>query len=128
MGSSGSGRFSDYPGSAATPAPGGGGGMQGGSSGVNRCRQAFQVVLEDVGNCDYFSRFQNLPTTGSALQISFVGGRVFALDDNGVKVGALPTAYNYLVACLQAGNNYVGVITNSVVTPVPSIAADFAAV
>ncbi|WP_217806074.1 hypothetical protein [Halomonas sp. BC1] len=127
MGSSGSGRFSDYPGTKAREVDGNGTGVAGGTSGVDKCLQAFQVLLEDVGNSDFYSQFNNVPATGDQLVIRFDKRRVFALDVNGVKVGALPTSFNYLVECMEDGVTYVGVVSSSSVSPVPTVAADFVA-
>ena len=127
MGSSGSGRFSDYPGTKAKDVAGDGTGMAGGESGVDKCKQAFNVLLDDVGNSEFYSRFNNVPAVGDQLTIIFDKKRVFAVDMNGVKVGALPTSFNYLVACLEDGATYVGLVASSAASPVPTVAADFAA-
>lgn len=126
MGSSGSGRFSDYPGTPAKPVAGAGSGAEGGASGVDRCQQAFHVLLDDVGNSNFYSQFKRVPAAGDQLGITFNGKRVFAVDLNGVEVGALPTSFNYLVTCLANGVSYVGVVSSSTVSPVPSVEADFA--
>jgi hypothetical protein len=125
MGSSGSGSFSDYPGTKAKEAEGKGTGMAGGDSGVDRCQQAFHALLQDVGNSDYYARFNDVPAVGAQLGLVFDGKRVFAIDVNGVKVGALPTSLNYLAACLATDVNYVGVVSSSAVAPVPTVEGDF---
>ncbi|WP_230948520.1 hypothetical protein [Burkholderia stagnalis] len=125
MGSSGSGRFSDYPGTKAKEVAGDGTGVAGGASGVDRCKQAFCSVLEDVGQCDFYSQFKKVPAPGTQLSIFFDKKRVFAVDVNGVKVGALPTSFNYLATCLAGGVTYVGVVKSSVDKPVATIEADF---
>lgn len=125
MGSSGSGHFSDYPGTKTKQVAGDGTGIAGGASGVDKCKQAFHVLLDDVGNCDFYSQFKNVPTVGARLGILFDKKRIFAVDENGVKVGALPTSFNYLAACLADGVTYVGLVSSSAVTPVPTVAADF---
>jgi hypothetical protein len=125
MGSSGSGRFSDYPGTKAKEVAGDGTGKAGGASGVDKCKQAFHVLLDDVGNSDLYSQFKSVPAVGDQLGILFDKKRVFAVDVNGVKVGALPTSFNYLVACLTDGVIYVGLVSSSAVLPVPTVAADF---
>ncbi|BDD85945.1 hypothetical protein [Desulfofustis limnaeus] len=125
MGSSGSGNFSDYPGTKAVEVAGEGSGMAGGESGIDKCKQAFHVLLDDVGNCDFYSQFNNVPAVGDQLGIIFDMKRVFAVDVNGVKVGALPTSFNYLVACLKDGVTYVGLVSSSASSPVPTLAADF---
>ena len=125
MGSSGSGRFSDYPGTKPKEVAGDGAGVAGGTSGVDRCSQAFHVLLEDVGNGQFYSQSRTVPSLSTQLTIIFDGQRVFAVDANGLKVGALPTLYNYLVACMQDGVTYVGVVTSSAASPVPTVEADF---
>lgn len=125
MGSSGSGRFSDYPGTKAKEVAGDGAGVAGGTSGVDKCSQAFHVLLEDVGNGQFYSQSRTVPPPSTQLTIIFDGQRVFAVDANGLKVGALPTLYNYLVACMQDGVSYVGVVTLSAASPVPTVEADF---
>lgn len=126
MGSSGSGNFSDYPGTKPTEGAGDGTGVDGGVSGADKCKQAFHVLLDEVGNSDFYSQFNKVPAVGDHLSIRFDNKRVFAVDVNGVKVGALPTSFNYLVACLADNVNYVGLVSSSAVLPVPTVAADFA--
>lgn len=125
MGSSGSGSFSDYPGTKAKEVEGDGVGVAGGDSGVDRCQLAFHTLLQDVGNCDFFAKHSDVPAIGDQLEIVFDGKRVFAVDVNGVKVGALPTSHNYLAGCLAIGVSYVGVVSSSAVSPVPTVEADF---
>lgn len=125
MGSSGSGRFSDYPGTKATKVAGDGAGMGGGASGIDRCKQAFHVTLEDVGNSEFYSKFRRVPVAGDQLGIVFEKKRIFAIDVNGIKVGALPTAFNYLVACMADGITYVGVVSSAAISPIPTVDADF---
>ncbi|SDI55268.1 hypothetical protein SAMN04487926_11919 [Paraburkholderia steynii] len=125
MGSSGSGRFSDYPGTKAKDVEGDGVGVAGGASGVDKCKQAFSCLLEDVGNSDFYSQFKKVPIVGDQLGIVFDKKRIFAVDVNGVKVGALPTALNYLAACLASGVTYVGLVKSSAEKPVPIVEADF---
>ncbi|WP_207224572.1 hypothetical protein [Fluviicoccus keumensis] len=127
MGSSGSGRFSDYPGTKAKEVTGNGTGVAGGMSGVDKCKQAFSVVLDDVGNSDFYSKFRTVPTVGDQLEIQFDKKRVVAVDVNGVMVGALPTSFNYLVACMNDGVTYIGLVSTSAGAPVPTITADFTA-
>lgn len=123
MGSTGSSRFSDYS-DTRTTRTGSGAGGGGGSSGVDRCRQAITCVLEEVAQCSFFAQSGAVPPSGALLNI-VLRGRVFAVDTNGVDVGALPTAFNYLTNCLNDGINYVGVVRRSTPTPVPTIEVDF---
>ncbi|RBJ82721.1 hypothetical protein C3L29_012755 [Pseudomonas sp. MWU12-2534b] len=82
-------------------------------------------MLEDVGNGQFYSQSRTVPSPNTQLAIIFDGQRVFAIDANGLKVGALPTLHNYLVACMQEGASYVGVVTSSAASPVPTVEADF---
>lgn len=129
MGSTGSGRFSDYSGSSSSKgsdgSSSGGGGASGGSSGVDRCKIAFSVTLEEVASCDYYATTHSLPVAGTELKI-IMDKRLFAVDNAGTKVGALPTAYNYLASCLSDGHDYVGVVKHATVSPFQSVVADFA--
>ena len=122
MGSTGSGSFTDYSGSKN---PKGGGGS-GGSSGVDKCSQAFSCTLQEVAQCDYLKTHGAPPPIQTMLRLIF-DGRIFAVDANGTKVGALPTTQNYLAACLNDGFKYVGVVTASLAKPLPSVSADFRA-
>lgn len=124
MGSTGSGHFSDYSGVKRGGASGQGAG--GGASGVDKCQQAFSSVLEEVAQCDYYAHSQAVPARDSVLSI-VLDGRIFAVDSNGTKVGALPTSFNYLATCLASGVRYVGVVKSSGVAPVPTVEADFVA-
>ncbi|MCG5076259.1 hypothetical protein [Paraburkholderia tagetis] len=116
---------SDYPGTKAKEVEGDGTGLAGGASGIDRCKQAFSSLLEDVGQCDFYSQFRKVPVPGTQLGIFFDKKRVFAVDVNGVKVGAFPTSFNYLATCLAAGVTYVGVVKSSADKPVPTVEADF---
>lgn len=125
MGSSGSGHFSDYPGTKARDVSGDRTGQAGGASGVDRCKQAFATILEDVGQCEFFSQFKSVPAPGAQLTVVFDRKRIVAVDLNGTKIGALPTAYNYLATCLASGLTYVGVVKSSAEKPIPTVEADF---
>lgn len=119
MGSSGSGRLSDYSGSSRSDG-------SGGSSGDDRCRQAFSCKLEEVAQCDFFTTNSAVPAAGTVLSL-ILDRRIFAVTSNGTKVGALPTSYNYLAGCIKDDNTYIGVVTASGPKPVPYVSADFTA-
>jgi len=123
MGSTGSGSFSDYPGSS--PKEGGQGAGGGGASGEDRCSRAFSCALEEVEHCDYFSANEGVPPVNTALSIE-QRGRLFAVVAGGQSVGALPTRYNYLADCMAAGFTYEGRVNASASTPVASVNVDFA--
>lgn len=123
MGSTGSGSFSDYPGSR--PKEGGEGAGGGGASGEDRCARAFSCALEEVEQCDYFSSSGGVPPANTALTIE-QRGRLFAVDASGQTVGALPTSFNYLADCMVAGFTYEGLVNSSASAPVASVNVDFA--
>lgn len=123
MGSTGSGSFSDYPGSR--PKEGGEGAGGGGASGEDRCARAFSCALEEVEQCDYFAASGGVPPANMALTIE-QRGRLFAVDSSGQSVGALPTSFNYLADCMAAGFTYEGRVNSSASTPVASVNVDFA--
>lgn len=120
MGSTGSGSFTDYSGANN---PNGIGGA-GGASGTDRCALAFSCSLQEVALCDFYRTHRSVPPVGTPLSI-VLNGRLFAADANGMAVGALPTAYNYLAACLEAGFKYVGVVTTAAAGASPIVSADF---
>ncbi|MBQ2262459.1 MAG: hypothetical protein II336_13935 [Loktanella sp.] len=117
MGSSGSGKFTDYSGAKKTDGTGG-------SSGSDRCSQAFSAKLEEIEQCDFFSANNTVPAADTVLSI-MLEGRIFATNGNGMKIGALPTSLNYLAGCLKEGKTYVGVVTESGLQPFAFITADF---
>ncbi|KRS15793.1 hypothetical protein RIdsm_01004 [Roseovarius indicus] len=123
MGSTGSGSFSDYPGSR--PKEGGEGAGSGGASGEDRCARAFSCVLEEVEQCDYFAASGGVPPANTALTIEH-SGRLFAVDASGQTVGALPTSLNYLADCMAEGFTYEGRVNSSASAPVASVSVDFA--
>ncbi len=132
MGSSGSGRISDYPGTSRG-SDGSGGGQGGGSGGgdgqpEDRCGRAFSVRLEDIEHSDYFGIYGAPPPAGETLHVR-QRKRLLAETPAGQSVGNLPTSYNYLASCLKDGWSYTGTVTtSSSAPPVASIAADFAAI
>lgn len=126
MGSSGSGRISDYPGSSKTESSSGGKGGGGNGGGSDRCAQAIAVSLEDIEHCDYYKTVGGVPAPGQRLRLAHKK-RIVAQTDAGVTVGNLPTAYNYLASCLKEGWTYTGTVTNSNGTGrVATVSADFA--
>lgn len=123
MGSTGSGSFTDYSGA---PKASSGKGTSGGTSGEDICSQAFSAALEDVAQYGYFNAHQNVPPVQAQLDI-VLNGRLIAMAGNDA-VGALPTRFNYLAACIADGFTYRGLVTFSVNGPNPQVHADFLAV
>jgi hypothetical protein len=122
MGSTGSGRFSDYSGKSKTEE---GDGSSGGSSGSDKCAEAFTASLEDVANHEYYVNHGFAPAVGTELTIS-IKGRVVAVAGTET-VGSLPTKLNYIARCLQGGFTYKGIVTSSTNGSNPQVQADFAA-
>jgi len=119
MGSTGSGRFSDYSGTKNAD-------NTGGASGEDRCRQAFSCALEEVALCDFYVTNSDVPTVGTQLTLIHAG-RIFATTLSSVKVGALPTTFNYLASCMKDGNEYIGIVRDSGLKPLPYVIVDFTA-
>jgi hypothetical protein len=128
MGSRGSGRISDYPGSSSSskggrgrgnPDSGGAGGpgatkTSGGgkpSGADDRCAKAFAVKLEDVEHSDYFRAHGGSPVSGTTMTLVH-RKRLVATTAEGESTGNLPTSFNYLAACMKDGWNYVGTVSN----------------
>lgn len=122
MGSSGSGSLSDY---SKRPKIGSGGGASGGSSGSDKCGEAFTAGLEDVAAHDYHANHGSPPPVGTQLTIE-VRGRVVAVAGT-ESVGSLPTRLNYLARCLESGFSYTGIVTASSNGSNPQVQADFVA-
>lgn len=125
MGSSGSGRISDYPGSSSPSKTGGSSGN--GSGAIDRCTRAFSARLEDVEQCEYFRRLGQIPPVGTQLIVA-QRKRLVAQTEGGESVGYLPTSFNYLAACMKGGWAYIGRVQRATSgPPVISISADFLA-
>jgi hypothetical protein len=109
MGSSGSGRFSDYPGKPPKKisSSGGRGGTAGGSSGEDPCDRAFSTELEDFEFSEYFKKHGTAPKIGTSVTIE-KGKRIVARTKAGETLGNLPTKFNYLAGCIAGGRAYAG--------------------
>lgn len=128
MGSTGSGSFTDYPGSTKEKDKGqGSGGSGGGGEQPDRCAKAFAVTLEDVEHNDFFKAHGGVPNVGTELRVAHKK-RIVAVTTSGEVVGNLPISMNYLAACLKDGYTYTGVVrASSAGTTVAIVSADFAA-
>lgn len=120
MGSSGTGRLSDYPGSRGTS---GKGGPQGGSSGEDRCKKPISEQLEDVSRCDYFKNHKRVPKAGTHVA-AVQAKRIEVTTTEGEVIGYLPTKYNYLAGCIATGYKYSGTVVTSKDNPVPAVLVD----
>lgn len=115
MGSTGSGRLTDY-----SRFKGAVKGVTGGEDLINKCDRAVATVLEDVETCDYYKKHGKVPAKGSYVRID-KKMRLVAVDENGDIIGHLPTEYNYLLECLNDGYQYEGEVSGSFDTPIPSV-------
>ena len=118
MGSTGTGRFTDYSGSK-------GSNQQGGSSGENLCDQAFSAGLEEIERSDYYRDHKELPSVDTQLTV-VLRGRLTVVTEKGEILGYLPTSYNYLAGCIKMGQTYVAVVTLTSSDPVLKIQVDVA--
>jgi hypothetical protein len=135
MGSSGSGRLTDYskkPGSKKSGAkrPGsksGGGGASGGSSGEDPCGKAIgDVSLEEIARCEYYQKYSDVPRVSTQVRVRqiLVEHRIGVENKKGELLGYLPTEYNSLVGCMEAGFSYIGLVKSSLNVKVPRINID----
>jgi hypothetical protein len=127
MGSSGTGSFSDYPGTPHGSAKGKRPSTNGasGEPELDQCeRRLDNVPLEEVARCDYYVHHQGLPPVGTSVSIRprLVGQRLgVESTDGGEVVGLLPTEYNYLLQCMKQNFMYVGQVTASRAHPIPLV-------
>ena len=137
MGSSGSGRFRDYPPSkgkeqkekSGSGEAGGSGGSEREPRSENQCtRDLANVLLEEVGRSAYFQAHNSLPAVGTAVRLRTerVGPRLSVDTAAGESIGFLPTKYNYLVVCMEKGFTYSGEVVNSSQKPAPFVRVNLA--
>ena len=118
MGSRGTSRFTDYPGTSrgSSKAGTGGSGGSGNSKDTNICEQKItDVPLEEVARLAYFKAHAAAPAVGTAVKdlSELVGGRVgVEVSTSKEVVGLLPTQYNYLLQCVKQGYSYQGSVTS----------------
>ena len=125
LGSNGSGRISDYPGSSSSSGIGSGTGGDGGA--IDRCSRAFNTRLEDVELSPYYQAHGVLPPIGTKVRV-VQGKRMQVQTLDGEVIGNLPTSLNYLAACLKDGWTYVGTVQKLLSQqPVLTVALDFVA-
>lgn len=135
MGSSGTGRFSDYPGTSGGSSKigrgNGSGGSGNGGSGSGNARKTDQclrmiesVALEEVARSEYFISHKILTSAGTAVTVrsSLVGGRIGIETVPALElVGLLPTEYNYLLQCMKQGYMYTGKVISTTAKPIPVV-------
>ena len=120
MGSSGTGRLSDYSdfvrGINVSPAKG----NEGPDDPVDKCILAFTTELEDIETSERYVKTKTLPSEGDHIRIG-INTRIVAIDDNDMVVGNLPTKYNYLFDCINGGHNYEGNVEDAIPGLVPLV-------
>lgn len=128
MGSSGTGRLSDYPGTSRAGGNGGDPkGREGGQPPEDRCGRAFSTALEDIEHSEYYQANGAPPPAGEVLRIR-QRKRLVAETAVGQSVGNIATGLNYLASCLKDGWEYTGLVTASNNgPPLAAVTADFAA-
>lgn len=84
-------------------------------------------MLEDIEHSAYYQAHGGPPPAGTALEVQLVK-RLIAVTGDGQSVGNLPTALNYLAACMKDGWRYTGlVVASGSAPPTATVTADFAA-
>jgi hypothetical protein len=134
MGTTGTGKFSDYPGGSKKKGKGGsdiggGGGSQDDpeKGDQNKCGKAIGgISLEDVARGDFYKRNKKVPPTGTEvlLREHLEKGRLVIEAKGGEIIGSLPTRYNYLRQCMEQGNRYGGNVISSSSSPLPTVKID----
>ena len=132
MGSRGTGRFRDYPGTGGSGSGGGGGGGGGGKPReVDKCAAAIEDLrLEEVALSDYYKTHKSVPPEKTKVRVrdKLVDKRIAVETVSGNEViGFVPTAYNYLRQCMTAGWTYTGKVTSSSAAKLPKVTVDLAA-
>ncbi len=130
MGSSGTGRFSDYSGSPSgsenTKQTDSGSGQ--GSSDSDICqRKILNAVLEEVALCEYYETYNEVPPKDTLIAVrkNLVDGRIGVQKaDTEEIIGYLPTEYNYLRRCMAQGYSYNGQVISSSLRPVPTVTVE----
>jgi hypothetical protein len=130
MGSTNTGRFTDYPkplrptdqaGGGTSASPGGGGG----GDARDPCATVIEhEVLEEVARCEYFERHGEVPPVGTDVRVlaDLVGGRLaVATRAEGIVIGLLATRWNLLLACMNDGWRYEGEVVAAIREHVPTI-------
>jgi hypothetical protein len=122
MGSSGTGKFPDYP--PSREKKGDGPGQPGGGPEEDKCRRDLSNVnLDEVGGSAYSNAHNNVPNVGTAivLRTTLLGPRLSIDTSDGQSVGLLPTEYNYLTVCMKRGLTYLGEVTSSSLKPLATV-------
>lgn len=125
MGTTGTGRLTDYPGGGKSQLRSSQAGGEEGCGEPDRCSKAFQARLEDVERGEYYKR-RGIPPVPLKLTVAFVSPRLAAMSPEGLLVGFLPTELNYLRVCLEQDFEYVGTVTKSISLAVNTVRVEAA--
>lgn len=130
MGSSGFGRFGDYPGSGSFSGLGriGGQGNSGEYNSEADCPVTIDfIILEDVATSEYYTTRHELPMQGEIVELknALHEGRLVVISSSTREIiGNLPTRYNYLYYCVESGMHYSGNVLSSGERPMPYVTVD----
>lgn len=112
MGTSSHGDLGDYPGGHPERTGSAGSGQR---DADDVCaRRIEDAELEEVERCAFFEGHGALPPVGTDVVVvrEQNSGRPAAATISAREIiGLLPADYNYLVACLESGYSYAGVVT-----------------
>ena len=135
MGTSGSGKFGNYPTGSSETVPkkgqngisigdGVGGGV-GGGVGEFECPEFIEHIrLEDVAVSEYFINNNSLPNPGDAVELkdTIYKGRLVIISTSIREIiGNLPTQNNNLINCIKREIKYIGTVISSGKLPVPYV-------
>lgn len=108
MGSMGTGSFGDYN-----------------QKDKKKCaRSIVNVMLEDVALSEFYTNSKKVPDEQCKVSVrqALLNGRIVCESLETLEsIGALPTKYNYLLACMKDGYAYEGTVTYSSILPIPTV-------
>ena len=129
MGSSGNGKFGDYPKRTVGVGHSGGDSSNTSSDIVTNeisCPEKLErVMLEDVGTSEYYQNHNGVPCVGLSVRIRsevYEGRLVVESVSDGEVIGNLPTEYNSTIfTCIESGIKYYGKVVFSSTEPIPAV-------
>lgn len=122
MGSTGYGKFGDYP----HLTNGKGASLRGGSNGVlsDSCPNELVLLkLDDVSQFDYYNTNHTVPQKNDVVFISptIISGRIVVFHKQENKtLGSIPTEFNKYINCFLE-YEYIGTVVSSGLFPVPYV-------
>lgn len=112
MGSSGSGSFTDYPGTGDGP------------TSEDKCGAAFSVELEEVDLCEFVQNQGSLPPDQTEVRVEARVRITVVSTQTGESIGFLPTKYNFIATCLANGWEYGGFVIRTSSVPFSRVWVD----